>query len=163
MSLIRARKNICTFVYYKFTKSLSISKIIYASPQYWALLRMREIELRLPLGMRYQKLDIKNEAEEWIYAYFLQDRIVASCQFIIEGDKAKMRQVATVKTYQGRGIGKDLFMHCEEELRKHGIKEIYCHARKNAIPFYEKLNFEIYSDEFDEVGIPHLKMKKTLV
>ena len=73
-----------------------------------------------------------------------------------------MRQVATAKSFQGKGMGRDLYLFCERELKSEGISEIYCHARKSAIPFYEKMDFIIVSDEFIEVGIPHVKMKKDL-
>lgn len=148
------------FVNHKFTKLLRFLKILFDSPQYWKLLRMREQVLRLPLSMRYVKADIEKEKDEIIYACELDGKIIASCQFILEGNKAKMRQVATVKSFQGQGIGRDLFLFCESELVKLGISEIYCHARASAIPFYEKMKFEIYSEVFEEVGIPHVKMKK---
>jgi len=123
---------------------------------------MRELVLRLPLGMRYSKSDIEKEKDEWIFACEVNGKIVASCQFILENKKAKMRQVATAKDFQGHGFGKELYLHCQEELKKQGISEIYCHARKAAIPFYEKMDFKITSGEFQEVGIPHVIMKKDL-
>lgn len=129
---------------------------------YWRLLRMREIVLRLPLGMRYTAVDIQKERNEWIYACEDQGEILSSCQFILEDAKAKMRQVATAKHHQSKGLGKRLYTYCEAELKQQGIREIYCHARKSAIPFYEKLNFKIISEEFEEVGIPHVKMKKEI-
>ena len=123
---------------------------------------MRELVLRVPLGMRYSKSEIAKEKNEWIFACEVEGKIVASCQFILEDGKAKMRQVATAKSFQGKGMGRDLYLFCERELKSEGISEIYCHARKSAIPFYEKMDFIIVSDEFIEVGIPHVKMKKDL-
>lgn len=131
--------------------------------EYWQLLRMRELVLRLPLGMRYSAHDIEKEKDEWIYACEVDGKIVASCQFILENKKAKMRQVATAVDFQGKGLGKELYLYCEEELKKQGVNEIYCHARKAAIPFYEKMDFKIASGEFQEVGIPHVIMKKDLL
>ena len=123
---------------------------------------MRELVLRVPLGMRYNKSEIAKEKNEWIFACEVVGKIVASCQFILEDGKAKMRQVATAKSFQGKGMGRDLYLFCERELKSEGISEIYCHARKSAIPFYEKMDFIIVSDEFIEVSIPHVKMKKDL-
>ena len=141
---------------------MNFSKIKFDSERYWDLLRMRELVLRVPLGMRYSKSEIAKEKNEWIFACEVVGKIVASCQFILEDGKAKMRQVATAKSFQGKGMGRDLYLFCERELKSEGISEIYCHVRKSAIPFYEKMDFIIVSDEFIEVGIPHVKMKKDL-
>lgn len=141
---------------------LSITTIIYDTEAYWKVLRMRELVLRLPLGLRYSAEDIKKEESESIFAFSRDNQIAASCQFIISGHTAKMRQVATAWAFQGQGIGRDLYLYCEEKLKKQGITEIYCHARKTAVPFYQKLKFAIVSEEFEEVGIPHVKMKKEL-
>lgn len=124
---------------------------------------MREIELRLPLGLRYSREDIECEANEWIFAFEKQNEILASCQFIVENGRAKMRQVATQKKYQKQGIGMKLYRYCEYYLKEEGIDEIYCHARLSAVSFYKKMGFDIVSNEFIEVGLPHVKMKKKLV
>jgi predicted GNAT family N-acyltransferase len=121
---------------------------------------MREIELRLPLNMRYTSESLASEENEWIFCALENEKVIASCQFIIENGKAKMRQVATKKSYQGKGIGRDLFLFIEKKINEMNISEIYCHARVTAVPFYLGLGFEIYSDEFEEVGIPHVKMRK---
>lgn len=142
---------------------LEYSRIKFDSEDYWKLLRMRELVLRLPLGLRYSQADIEKEKDEFIYACEIDGKIAASCQFILEGDKAKMRQVATAKSFQGQGAGKGLYLFCEAELRKMGVTEIYCHARISAILFYEKMDFKIVSEVFEEVGIPHVKMKKELL
>lgn len=141
---------------------MTCTTIIYNSEDYWKVLRMRELVLRLPLGLRYSAEDIKNEKGESIFAVLNGSQIAASCQFVVSGQNAKMRQVATAKAFQGQGIGRELYLYCEEHLQKKGVKEIYCHARKSAVSFYEKLNFEVISDEFEEVGVPHVKMKKTI-
>lgn len=128
---------------------------------YWQAVRMREIELRLPLSMRYTAENIASEENEFIFCAIENEKVIASCQFIIEHGKAKMRQVSTKKSYQGNGIGRELFLVAEKYLKENKITEIYCHARATAIPFYLGLGFEIYSEEFEEVGIPHVKMRKS--
>lgn len=141
---------------------MTITQVDYNSDLYWKSLRLREIILRLPINRRYSKSEIENESEELIFVGQINTKVVATCQFVLENTHAKMRQVATAKAYQGMGFGGELYKFCESELVKRGIKEIYCHARKNAILFYEKLNFTAVSEEFQEVGIPHVKMKKDI-
>jgi predicted GNAT family N-acyltransferase len=142
---------------------LSFTTIIYDTDAYWKVLRMRELVLRLPLGLRYSAEDIIKEESESIFAFSRDNQIAASCQFVLFGHTAKMRQVATSWAFQGQGIGRDLYLYCEDQLKKQGITEVYCHARKIAVPFYQKLKFDIISEEFEEVGIPHVKMKKRIM
>ncbi len=123
---------------------------------------MREIELRLPLGMRYTAENLNSEETECIFCAIDNEKVIASCQFILENKKAKMRQVATKKSYQGKGIGSELYLVAEKYLIDNKMTEIYCHARISAIQFYIGLGFEIYSEEFVEVGIPHVKMRKRI-
>jgi predicted GNAT family N-acyltransferase len=55
-------------------------------------------------------------------------------------------------------------MHFAENLAKDsGGREIMMHARKTAIGFYEKLGYTAEGDEFSEVGIPHVEMRKSLI
>jgi predicted GNAT family N-acyltransferase len=43
-----------------------------------------------------------------------------------------------------------------------GVKLMHCNARKTAVPFYLQLGFETVGEEFEEVGIPHFRMQKTI-
>lgn len=142
---------------------MTLIPIKYYSNAYWQILRLREIELRLPLGLRFSRADIEKEKDEWIFGLEFNSVIVASCQYIVEGDKAKMRQVATKKKFQGKGLGRELYLLTEKKMIENGIKEIYCHSRISAAPFYQKFNFEIASEEFLEVGIPHIIMRKKIL
>jgi len=55
-------------------------------------------------------------------------------------------------------------MYFAENLAKDaGGKEVMMHARKTAMGFYEKLGYAAVGDEFSEVGIPHVEMKKNLI
>jgi len=142
--------------------SILLTEIKFDTKEYWYALRMREIELRLPIGMRYSTQDIEKEATERIFVAIAQNKIISTAQYIIAENRAKMRQVATKKLFQGQGIGRDLYHLSEKILAENKINEIYCHARLSAKDFYTKLGFEIYSEEFIEVGIPHVKMRKRI-
>jgi len=74
----------------------------------------------------------------------------------------KMRQVAVLGNLQGKGIGKKLVQFVEIEAKKKGITHFELNARKSAVSFYLSMNYSIEGDEFEEVGIPHIKMKKVL-
>lgn len=135
----------------------------YNTNLYWKAVRLREIVLRLPIGMRFSADQLRAESSELVFCIVDKyQNIIATNQFLITGNEAKMRQVATAIPYQGRGIGSSLYLQSESKLKDLDIHIVYCHARKPAILFYQKLGFEVCSEEFMEVGIPHQKMKKKL-
>ena len=50
----------------------------------------------------------------------------------------------------------------ENLARDRGYKALNMHARKNAVGFYEKMGYQVASEEFTEVTIPHVVMEKKL-
>ena len=71
--------------------------------------------------------------------------------------------MAVADDYQGKGIGKMLIDFAEQTASDNGFNKITLHARKTAVPFYEKLGYWIIGDEFIEVDIPHYEMEKNLI
>jgi predicted GNAT family N-acyltransferase len=44
--------------------------------------------------------------------------------------------------------------------REHGFTDMILHARESAVPFYERLGYERVGERFEEVSIPHWRMRK---
>lgn len=142
---------------------MNLIEVVFDSPQFWEVVRLREIVLRLPLNMRFSADQIMTEENQIIYALQNENgRIIATNQFLIQGTEAIMRQVATSPKFQGKGHGKKLYRLSEAKLKAKGILIISCHARSSAISFYEKQGFVLDSVVFLEVGIPHRRMKKSI-
>jgi predicted GNAT family N-acyltransferase len=76
-----------------------------------------------------------------------------------EQTKTQLMQMAVETDQQGKGIGKLLVKELLSFCVTNGIKEVVCHARDNAVPFYLNLGFEIYDEPFVEVGIQHYHMR----
>jgi predicted GNAT family N-acyltransferase len=76
--------------------------------------------------------------------------------------KLKMRQVAVAERAQRRGVGRVMVERSEEFARDHGFDEIVLNARETAVPFYLALGYDRIGDRFEEVGIPHWKMRKVV-
>lgn len=145
-------------------QKIEILEIKHHSTEYWKLVRIREIVLRLPLFMRFSIESLQSETNEKIFGIKVNSKWIGSCQYQLFPDikTAKMRQVAILKSYQGKGLGKILISESEKFIKKLGIKKVTCHARETAIPFYESLHYHCISALFEEVGIPHKKMEKEL-
>jgi predicted GNAT family N-acyltransferase len=75
---------------------------------------------------------------------------------------AKPERVAVREAYRGRGLGRKLMSLIEAEARSQGCERATLHAQTHVVDFYEGLGYEVVSEEFEEAGIPHVEMEKTL-
>ena len=71
----------------------------------------------------------------------------------------RLRAMATHPDYRNRGVGKLLVEHAQDIIRSMQFDVLWCDARKVALGFYEKLNFESL-DEWYEV--PKIGMHKLM-
>lgn len=133
------------------------------SEAYAAELALRNEILRVPLGLDLYAEDLSGESADYHIGAFLRGRL-AGCLVLtpLGGGEMKMRQVAVEERYQGMGIGKDLVKCCEVYAGDIGYSRIVLAARRTAAGFYGRLGYKAVSDEFTEVGIPHVKMAKEI-
>ncbi|MDA7803902.1 GNAT family N-acetyltransferase, partial [Crocinitomix sp.] len=83
-------------------------------------------------------------------AAFENGKTVGTATFIVdindrfkEKNQYRLRAMATAPEIRGYGVGALLVERGIEELKKQGIKLLWCDARLIATGFYEKLNFKI--------------------
>jgi len=79
-----------------------------------------------------------------------------------ESETAKPERVAVLEAYREQGVGRRLMELIESEARTQGCSRAVLHAQTHVVEFYEKLGYEVTSEEFEEAGIPHVEMQKTL-
>lgn len=75
---------------------------------------------------------------------------------------AKAERVAVLREGRGTGAGRQLMLAIEAYANQNHATEIVLSAQTHAIPFYEKLGYEVCSDIFLDAGIEHKKMTKVL-
>ncbi|WP_214876629.1 GNAT family N-acetyltransferase [Exiguobacterium sp. CH10] len=73
----------------------------------------------------------------------------------------KVERVATIQTARGHGYGKEIMDEVERVAKHQGLSELRLGAQLTALPFYEKLGYEAFGDEFLDANIPHRMMRKT--
>lgn len=73
-------------------------------------------------------------------------------------DCARISRVAVLKDWRGLSIGDELLHAAIEEAEQQKFKQLTLTAQTHATKFYKRFGFEIVSDEFLEVGIPHVEM-----
>jgi len=136
--------------------------ITHGSRDYEDAVRLREAILRKPLGLSFSAAELAAEKGNIHIAGFLEGRPCASAMLVPQGSRCKMQRVAVEAGRQGTGIGSAMLAFCEELARARGFREMYCHARSTAVPFYLKHHYAPEGEEFEEQTIPHRKMRKRL-
>ena len=74
----------------------------------------------------------------------------------------KIGRVAVLPRYRGTGTGVALMRRLLEIAAERGFDEVYLNAQTSAAGFYERLGFRAEGPEFDEVGIPHQRMRRAV-
>ena len=97
-------------------------------------------------------------------------RLVGTSSFLVdinpkfeEKNQYRLRAMATDPDVQGTGMGAAIIARGLDELKKRGVKLLWCDARLKACGFYEKLNFNVLGDIYEVPVIgPHKLMYKEL-
>ncbi|KAJ3322442.1 hypothetical protein HDU76_013877 [Blyttiomyces sp. JEL0837] len=74
----------------------------------------------------------------------------------------KLGRLAILKDHRGRRGGRLLVEALEQEARRLGLRKIELHAQIPMIKFYEHHGYELFGEQFDEDGAPHILMKRDL-
>ncbi len=143
---------------------MAIKIIDHGSKEYDQMIELRKSVLRKPLGLTYSTEDLERDKNDLLIGAFEEDDILACCILTQkEPGTFQLRQMAVDQKMQRNGVGTAIMYFAENLAKDAGGKEVMMHARKTAMGFYEKLGYADVGDEFSEVGIPHVEMKKNLV
>jgi len=124
---------------------------------------LRDQLLRKPLGLRFNDLELAEEIDQFHLVATVDDIVVGVTLLkVIDQGCTKIRQFAVNDNLQGQGIGKKLLYFAESIAQEKGFTHVELHARKSAADFYEKYKYQIVGDPFEEVGMPHFRMVKSL-
>lgn len=134
----------------------------YQSSAWKDAVELRETVLRKPLGSHFTEEELKEEADHIHVVAYLNDKIVATAALVLDDEGLKMQRVAVNDQLRNRQIGSKMMAFCESYAINNKVASMYCHARNTAVKFYSKNGYHAVGDYFDEDGIPHLKMIKTL-
>ncbi|WP_118972061.1 GNAT family N-acetyltransferase [Taibaiella koreensis] len=131
---------------------------------YNQVIDLRQRVLRAPLGLDIRNDDLAAEQEQIIFVYE-EDHEVKGCVLLQQYDAEtfKLRQMAVDATLQGKGVGTQLINAADLYAVQVGKHRILLHARETAVPFYQRLGYEVTGDPFTEIGLPHRTMEKLLV
>jgi YbgC/YbaW family acyl-CoA thioester hydrolase len=75
---------------------------------------------------------------------------------------AKIGRMAVSRTMRGSGVGRHVLDALMKAARARGDREAILHAQSSAASFYVRAGFVPRGPEFDEAGIPHVEMVRSL-
>jgi YbgC/YbaW family acyl-CoA thioester hydrolase len=75
---------------------------------------------------------------------------------------AKIGRMAVSQTMRGSRIGRAVLDALMQAARERADREVILHAQMTAAPFYARAGFAQRGPVFDEAGIPHVEMVRTL-
>ena len=126
-------------------------------------------EIRLSVLRNNIDLPYKFEGDEegstFHLGAFYEKKLVGIATFMksnleaFDVEQYQLRGMATLPEVRGMGAGKKLIIKAIEILQERKIAVLWCNARKEAVGFYENLDFKITGEEFKvpKVGA-HFKM-----
>ena len=93
---------------------------------------------------------------------FLAGALVGTCRLLLSGDRVKLGRMVVKATARGRGIAGLLLAEADARARDLGAATIVLGAQLTATGVYERAGYERYGDVFDDAGIDHVMMRKSL-
>ena len=142
---------------------VTLKRCQYLSPQYLQLIELRSELLRRPIGLTDIDIYDKSEIAACHLGLFLDGQAIGNLTLnILEGARAKLRQMAIRTQFQRLGMGCLLLREGERILSETGITTIELHARVTAIRFYATNGYEEIGETFQEVSIAHKLMRKQI-
>lgn len=102
------------------------------------------------------ELEWDGDDEDAIHFLALEnDYPIGTARLLRDG---QIGRVSVLRDWRGMNIGDALMRAVIAEAERRGLDEQRLTAQVHATRFYERLGFEVVSDEFLEAGLPHVDM-----
>ena len=124
----------------------------------YEILKARAAVFVVEQNIVYQDMDDKDY--DSLHVYCEEDGKVTAYLRAFETEPGVVRMGRVLTLQHGQGLGGKLLEYGLDEIRKrYSPKTIVIDSQCHAIGFYEKVGFEVCSDEFLEEGVMHVKME----
>ena len=118
-------------------------------------------EQKVPIEIEIDEYDKKDDVNHFLIVQ--NNQYVGTFRCLYENSETiHLQRLCILKEFRGLDLGQSALSFIEEYYKKKGIKKVILNAQISAIPFYEKSNYNIISDEFEEAGIIHKTMEKLI-
>lgn len=75
---------------------------------------------------------------------------------------ARIGRVAVLRLLRGAGLGEAVIGALETVARARGDTEVRLSSQRSAVGFYRRLGYETQGEPYEEAGIPHIGMRRSL-
>jgi YbgC/YbaW family acyl-CoA thioester hydrolase len=117
-------------------------------------------EQRIPIEMEWDEAD---QTAVHAVAYNRLGQPLATGRLLQHAPGvAKVGRMAVNRVLRGGSLGREILESLALAARERGDHEIVLHAQRSAEGFYHRLGFATRGEPFDEVGIPHLEMVRSI-
>ena len=89
----------------------------------------------------------------------VNDHYVGTARMMLDGHIGRL---AVLREFRHKNIGSNIILTLINEAKKRKLNCVYLGGQSAASNFYHKLGFEEYGEIFQEVGINHIMMKKSI-
>ncbi|CAM3455685.1 GNAT family N-acetyltransferase [Flavobacterium chungbukense] len=93
------------------------------------------------------------------YGVFENEKLVSIVSCFISNDEMQFRKLATLDSYQGKGIASHLLKHIFALAQEKKLKKVWCNARKEKKEFYEKFDMVDTGNVFTKAGQEYTVME----
>lgn len=120
--------------------------------------------IRFEVFVEEQRVPAEIELDEHdahcVHALAYRDaRAIGTGRLLPDGHIGRM---AVLESERGKGIGKALLRALVDAARRRGDREVLLSAQVHAVGFYRAEGFEPQGPVYEEAGIPHQAMRRSL-
>ncbi|OZI13043.1 GNAT family N-acetyltransferase [Bacillaceae bacterium SAS-127] len=88
------------------------------------------------------------------------DKPCGAGRFRTKDGMGKAERICVLAAARGKGAGQLIMNALEDIAKEQHLPGVILSAQIHAIPFYEKLGYDVISEKYMDAGIPHKTMKK---
>ena|SRR5436190_13665587 len=89
-------------------------------------------------------------------------RTIGTLRLLVDGVEAKVGRVAVAPCWRSRGVASRMLSAALEEAEQRGCRRASLAAQLRATGVYERAGFRIASEPFEQAGITHVLMRRSL-
>jgi predicted GNAT family N-acyltransferase len=90
------------------------------------------------------------------------EHVVGTLRLLFDGDTVKVGRVAVQPGWRRRGIAARMLDVALDESRRRGCRRARLASQLEVVALYERAGFAVESDVFEEAGMPHVWMGRSL-
>jgi len=106
-------------------------------------------------------VQLPDDAAGQHFGAFAAGALVAVISLFVGADGvARFRKFATDPAWQGRGVGTALLRHLMAVAQSQGASQLWCDARQNTLPFYERFGLAPEGDVFYKGEVPYVRLSR---